>query len=503
MNRFAFAAMCAAAVTIAPAAVLARDPAPLASATAPLDELVAQVKIPYERFVLGNGLTTIVHTDRKAPIVGVTIYYRVGSRHEPRGRTGFAHLYEHLFFGGSANVEHFDKPLEAAGSTTTNGSTWYDRTNYVETVPKGALDLALFMESDRMGYLLPAVTQDKLDKQRNVVKNEKRQGDNQPYGLAGYATSEGLFPVGHPYRHGTIGSMADLEAATLINVREWFRDNYGPNNVVLVLTGDIDADTARPLVEKWFGKIRRGPEVKAVEAAPVTLAAPKAREMTDQVPVTRLTRHWSGPGLNHPDTPALQIGMHILGGLASSRLDNDLVRERQLAVSVSSGTYAFEKVSFIEAMMDVKPGTDRETAEYRFDAATTDFLDTGPTEDEVRRAVTSTVSAEIGALEMVGGFSGKGATLAEGELYSGDPMRFRKDLARMAALTPADIKAAMQRWVGRPVYKLNIVPGKRIEDGANMGGWGDEATAPAPVPDPREAVPAPQGAPERTAPPVA
>lgn len=183
-------------------------------------DLIAKVDIPYEKFVLANGLTTIVHTDRKAPIVGVTAYYKVGSKNEPRGKTGFAHLYEHLFFGGSANVPDFDIPLEAAGSTPTNGSTWYDRTNYVETVPTGALDVALFMESDRMGHLLPAVTQDKLDKQRGVVQNEKRQGDNQPYGLFEYAQSEGLLPVGHPYRHSTIGSMADLDAATLTDVRK-------------------------------------------------------------------------------------------------------------------------------------------------------------------------------------------------------------------------------------------------------------------------------------------
>ncbi len=500
MNRFALLTFWLAALAASFAPAHARETDPVA-ATAPLEEMVSQVDIPYERFVLDNGLTTIVHTDRKAPIVGVTVYYRVGSRHEPRGRTGFAHLYEHLFFGGSANVPHFDKPLEAAGSTTTNGSTWYDRTNYVETVPKGALELALFMESDRMGYLLPAVSQEKLDKQRDVVKNEKRQNDNQPYGLMGYAAGEGLFPVGHPYRHATIGSMADLETATLGDVRAWFRDNYGPNNVVLVLTGDIDAATARPLVKKWFGAIARGPEVASVDAAPVTLERSETREMIDQVPVTRLTRNWSGPGLNHPDTPALQIGMHILGGLASSRLDNALVRGRQLAVSVSSGAYAFEKLSFIEASMDVKPGVEQETAEAALDTVIAEFLAQGPSEDEVRRAVTSTVSAEIGALEVVGGFSGKGATLAEGELYSGDPLHFRTNLAHMAALTPDAIKTAMQRWLSRPVFRLNVVPGERIESGETMGGWGDEAERPAP--DNRAPAPALAPTPKRSAPAIA
>jgi zinc protease len=465
-------------------------------------ELVAKVDIPYEKFVLPNGLTTIVHTDRKAPIVGVTLYYKVGSKHEPRGRTGFAHLYEHLFFGGSANVPDFDVPLEAAGSTPTNGSTWYDRTNYVETVPTGALDLALFMESDRMGWLLPAITQEKLDKQRGVVQNEKRQGDNQPYGLFDYAQSEGLLPVGHPYRHAPIGSMADLQAATLADVRKWFTDHYGPNNVVLVLSGDIDSATARPMVERWFGDIPRGPEIKPVSAGPVTLPAPISRDIADQVPVLRLTRNWTGPGLNHPDTPALQIGMHILGGLASSRLDNELVRGRQLAVGVTAYNQVFQQLGVLQMSMDVKPGVDRAEAEAAFDQVVADYLREGPTEDEVRRAVVSMLSGEIGGLERVGGFYGKGATLAEGEIYSDDPGQYKQDLQAMAALSPAGVKAALNRWLTRPVYKLNVVPGPRTESGDDMGGWGDDADRPAPPADSRtKAAPLPP-APQRTAPPV-
>ncbi len=346
MRRFALASLLALSLTACatgPKADLAAAPAPApapaakpAPQPAPLGELVAKVDIPYDKFVLDNGLTVLVHTDRKAPIVGVTLYYRVGSKHEPKGRTGFAHLFEHLMFGGSENVPNFDIPLEGAGSTPTNGSTWYDRTNYVETVPTGATELALMMESDRMGHLLGAVSQDKLDKQRGVVQNEKRQGDNDTYGLAEYAIGDGLFPVGHPYRHSTIGSMADLDAASLADVRGWFTGNYAPNNVVLVLSGDIDTATARPLVEKWFGAIPRGPAVRKVEAGPVTLAAPVKREMTDQVPLTRVYRVWSGPGLNDPDAPALEVGLKVLGGLSSSRLDNALVRGKGVATSVSA-----------------------------------------------------------------------------------------------------------------------------------------------------------------------
>jgi predicted Zn-dependent peptidase len=469
----------------------------------PLSALVAEVDIPYETFTLPNGLTTIVHTDRKSPVVGVTIYYRVGSKHEPRGRTGFAHLFEHLMFGGSENVENFDIPLEAAGSTGTNGSTWYDRTNYVETVPTGALDLALFMESDRMGHLLGAVSQDKLDKQRGVVQNEKRQGDNQPYGLVEYKLGDALFPVGHPYRHSTIGSMADLDAASLADVRQWFTGNYAPNNVVLVLAGDIDVATARPRVERWFGDIPRGPEVSRVAAPPVTLAAPVREEMADQVPVTRIYRAWTGPALTDRDAVALALGLDVLGGLDSSRLDNALVRGEQLAVSVTAFAQQHEQLSFLQATMDVKPGVDPAMAERRFDEVIAELVAEGPTEDELRRAATQTVSAEIGALEQVGGFSGKGATLAEGLLYAGDPDQYKARLAQAASLTPAEVRAALQRWLGRPSYTLTVVPGERTEDGGPMGGWGDEATTPAPAPDTREPAPPLAQGPKRDFPPVA
>ncbi len=470
---------------------------------APLSQLVQSVDIPYERFTLPNGLQVIVHTDRKAPIVGVTLYYRVGSKSEPKGRTGFAHLFEHLMFGGSENVPNFDIPLEGAGSTSTNGSTWYDRTNYVETVPTGALDLAMFMESDRMGHLLGAVSQDKLDKQRAVVQNEKRQGDNEPYGLAEYAIGEGLFPVGHPYRHATIGSMADLNAASIADVRGWFTGNYAPNNVVLALSGDIDAATAKPLVEKWFGKIPRGPEVRKVATGPVTLAAPVRRDMKDQVPQTKVYRVWSGPGQNDADAPALDLGMRVLGGLASSRLDNDLVRGRQLATSVSAIVQQFEQVSFVQIEMEVKGGVDLGLAEQALDQDIAKMIAQGPTADELQRAATSAVSAQINSLEQVGGFSGKGAQLAEGLLYSGDPGQYKQDLARIASLTVPEVQSALQRWLSRPVYSLTISPGARTEKGEALGGWGDEATSPLPRTDAKKPTPKLTTGPKRTAPPVA
>jgi len=457
----------------------AAEPAP-----APLSELVKQVDIPFEQFTLPNGLRVLVHTDRKAPIVGVTLYYRVGSKNEPRGSTGFAHLYEHLFFGGSENVPSFDVPLEAAGSTPTNGSTWYDRTNYVETVPTGALDLALFMESDRMGHLIGALSQDKLDKQRGVVQNEKRQGDNQPLGLLRYALGDGLFPVGHPYRHTTIGSMADLDAATLDDVKRWFVDHYGPNNVVLALAGDIDLATAKPAVERWFGDIPTGKAVAPVKAPRVDLPAPVKREMADQVPDLNVIRAWSGPGLNDPDRWPLEVGMSVLGGLSSSRLDNALVRgnpvnarERAgpIAVSVSANSETNEQMSILQATIDVKPGVARADAEAAFDKVIAQYLASGPNADEVRRAATRLIVQQIDQLEQVGGFSGKGAQLAEGLLYQGDAGIYRKDMATIAALTPRQVHAALKRWLSRPVLAIAVTRGERTEKGDDLGGWSDGA----------------------------
>jgi predicted Zn-dependent peptidase len=502
LSVLASAILLVSCTTTAELPVAAPEPIAAEPPSASLQDLVAQVEIPYEVFTLDNGLTTIVHTDRKAPIVGVTVYYRVGSRHEPRGRTGFAHLFEHIMFNGSENVENFDIPLEAAGSTTTNGSTWYDRTNYVETVPTGALDLALMMESDRMGYLLGALTQESLDRQRGVVQNEKRQGDNQPYGLAEYLVADNMLPVGHPYRHNTIGSMADLSAASLEDVRSWFRDNYAPNNVVLALAGDIDAETAKEKVERWFGAIPRGPEVAAAEGGPVTLPAPVTEEITDQVSQVRVSRNWTGPGINHPDAVPLEVGMHILGGLASSRLDNAMVYGEQVATRVSAYSYILEGLSFLSAEFDLAPEADREETQALFDAEIDRMVNDGPTENEVKRAATQIISGQLTGLERVGGMSGKGAELVEGLLYTGNPEHYRVRLQRIASLTPQEIRDAMQRWLRRPAYTLATVPGERELDGALMGGWGDEDINPPPPPDTGGGITAERTGPERDYPPV-
>ncbi|HEY1124636.1 MAG TPA: pitrilysin family protein [Sphingobium sp.] len=427
---------------------------------APLAELVKAVDIPYEQFTLANGLRVLVHTDRKVPVVGVTVYYRVGSKNEPKGKTGFAHLFEHLMFSGSENVPNFDNPLTEAGASN-NGSTSYDRTNYIEVVPTGAVDLALFMEADRMGRLLGAVTQAKLDAQRAVVQNEKRQGDNQPFGLVDYAITATLFPADHPYGHDAIGSMADLDAASLDDVKNWFRSNYGPNNAILVLAGDIDAATAKAKVEKYFSAIAAGPAVQPVVAPIPTLPKRIDKVMKDQVATTRLYRAWAVPGINDPEGVSLDIGATVLGGLSSSRLDNILVRKEQLAVSVTSYVMGLEQGGQFVVTVDVKPGVDPAVVSKRLDAIIAELIAEGPTADEVLRVATREVSSEISGLEVVGGFGGKASTLAEGLLYSNDPAHYKKYLAQLAGATPASVKAALQKWITRPAFALRVDPGER------------------------------------------
>lgn len=477
-HRFALAlAVTTSLVAAGPAFAKAKVTKP-----APVAELVKAVDIPYQSFTLDNGLRVIVHEDRKAPVVAVSVWYRVGSKHEPKGKTGFAHLFEHLMFNGSENApDDFFEPLQQVGATDFNGTTFLDRTNYFETVPTGALDLALFLESDRMGHLLGAVTQEKLDNQRGVVQNEKRQGDNNPYGLLRYEIFENLFPTGHPYHHSTIGSMDDLNSASLDDVKKWFTDNYGPNNAVLVLAGDIDLATAKAKAQSWFGDIRRGPEIKAPPAVVPTLPALLAKEVRDLIPTTRIYRMWAIPGLNDAEAVPLQMAMTVLGGLSSSRLDNALVRKDPVAVSVSASASPFEDAGILMVQADVKDGVDPEHVAKRLDEEVEAFLASGPTADELQRAAASYLGGTIAGLEAVGGFGGKAVTLAEGALYSNDPAYYKVELDRMAKATPEQVKAVAQKWLSRPAFSLTYTPGERTEGGENRGGAVTAGKAVAPV----------------------
>ncbi|MFA7441542.1 MAG: pitrilysin family protein [Sphingomonadaceae bacterium] len=450
------------ALLLAPVTLAAETPPVSAIAPAPLANLVARMDIPYEQFTLPNGLRVVVHTDRKSPLVSVGVWYHVGSKDEPLGKAGYAHLFEHLMFYGSEHspVEHF-APLEALGASDFNGTTSFDRTNYFQTVPTPALDLALFLESDRMGWLLPALSQAKLDAQRKVVLNEKRQGDNRPYGLVSYALLSGLFPPDHPYSQSTIGRVADLEKATLDDARDWFHTRYGPNNAVLVLAGDIDAATARPLAERWFGQIPPGPGV-ARFAAPV----PKREKTTratlhDRIATTRLIRAWAVPGRNDADAVPLSVAMAVFADGPASRLYQTLVRDERLAVDVSGSAGAYEDAGIATISIDLAPNVTPAQVEARLNRLLADYFRDGPTADEVERVAMRAVSSTLRGLEKVGGFAGKGTALAEGALYADNPAAWKRELAAYAAATPANVRAVAARWLANGDHQLTILPGER------------------------------------------
>jgi zinc protease len=466
-------ALALATSTIALSGAALSGAAMAATKPAPVADLVAQVNIPYDKFTLPNGLTVLVHEDRKAPIVAVSIWYGVGSKNEPKGQTGFAHLFEHIMFNGSENAPgDYFQYTKKIGATDLNGTTWLDRTNYFQTVPTSALESALFLESDRMGYLLGGLTEESIKTQIKVVSNEKRQSDNQPFGMVDYQQSENLYPVGHPYHHSTIGSLEDLSVAKLDDFKKWFRDYYGPNNAILVLAGDVNAAQAQPLVQKWFGDIARGPNITPVNAPIPTLDARKKIMMKDKVPTTRLYRSWVIPGLADAEYTALRAGASILGGLASSRLDKMLVRQEQSAVSVSAYVQPFVHSSLFSVQADIKPGGDADAFGKRLDSLMAEFIAKGPTADEVQRVASSEAAQRIDGLEQMGGFGGKAVALAEGQLYTGDAAYYKTELRRLAALKPATIQAAMQKWLTRPVLEIVVEPGERdaYKEAGNGGG---------------------------------
>ncbi|WP_210431064.1 M16 family metallopeptidase [Iodidimonas gelatinilytica] len=417
------------------------------------------VEIPYESFTLDNGLTVVVHEDRKAPLVAVSVWYHVGSKDEPAGKTGFAHLFEHLMFNGSENHDaEFFEPLQEVGVTDVNGTTWLDRTNYFETVPTPALERVLFLESDRMGHLLGAVTQEKLDNQRGVVQNEKRQGENEPYGRAFETLQSGIFPVGHPYHHSTIGSMEDLDAASLDDVKEWFNTYYGPNNTVLVLAGDIDVEEARPMVERYFGDIPAGPPLVKGKSSIPELASNVHEVMQDRVPQARIYRVWAVPGRTTEAANTLDVAAEILGGGKTSRLYRDLVYNRQIATNVQVGLFPFELSSLFFIQVDVKDGESVQEVSDRLDAIVADFLAKDPSKAELERAQIGLIAGEVRGLEKVGGFGGKAVTLAEGALYADDPGFYKKRMAYIADASAKSVAQTARTWLGRNHFQLDVIP---------------------------------------------
>jgi predicted Zn-dependent peptidase len=441
-------------------------------------------ELAYSRFILPNGLTVVVHEDHKAPVVAVSVWYHVGSSYEPAHKTGFAHLFEHLMFQGSENhKDEYFKPFELAGATDQNGTTWLDRTNYFETVPTTALDMALWMESDRMGHLLGAIGQPQLDEQRGVVQNEKRQDENQPYGRASEMVQAEAFPANHPYHHDTIGSMKDLNEASLGDVKQWFRDYYGAANTVVVLSGDITPAIAKEKMLKYFGDIAAGPQVPRPQSWVAARTASTHGTMTDNVAQTRIYREWNVPGRGSHDENLLELAAAVLGGSKTSRLYQRLVYQDKLADDVSVDVEQHVLASMFELQVDVKKGVDPK----KVDAAIADewqkFLKDGPTADELARVKTETRASFVRGLEKV---NTQASILAQGQLYHGDPGAYLKDFNELMAATPASVKAVANQWIAKGDYTLTVVPGKvDAADMATMAGRAAAPGAPAPALSPR------------------
>jgi zinc protease len=425
------------------------------------------ISVPYTTFKLPNGLTVILHEDHSVPVVSVNVWYRAGSAHEKPGRTGFAHLFEHLMFEGSKHVAEgqFDILLEAAGAEN-NASTNYDQTNYYINVPSNALDLALYLESDRMGYLLDVVSEQLVNGQRDVVKNERRQSyENAPYGRAALRIPELMYPKHHPYHWPVIGYMDDLTAASAEDVREFFRKYYAPQNASLVVAGDIDPVETRKKIEYWFSDVARGKEADKIDAAtPPKMTQVIREQMTDQVQLPRLYLVWHSPAVYKPGDAALDAVGSILSGGKNSRLYKRLVYDMQVAQSVSAFQSSNQLGSLFYIMITARPSkdppekvleqiksvTDEELAKLRAEV---------PTDREMQRFLHQTEASFYNRMESIGGFGGKADQMNGYFVLTGDPDYFAEDLARYRALKPSDIQAAVREWLtagGR--LEFSVVP---------------------------------------------
>jgi zinc protease len=426
-------------------------------AAAPGQEL--NVDIPYKRFVLQNGLTLIVHEDHKSPIVAVNVWYHVGSKNEKPGKTGFAHLFEHLMFGGSENVKTtYINAFEKIGATDLNGTTNSDRTNYFETVPVTALDYALFLESDRMGHLLGSFDVKTLDTQRGVVQNEKRQGENEPYAVARQLITDATWPARHPYSWTVIGSMDDLNAASLDDVKEWFRTYYGPSNATLVIAGDIDPETARAKVEKYFGDIPAGPPVAHQEAWIAKMSGTHRERVEDRVPQPRIYKVWNVPQQGTADAAYLNLVAQCLTQGKNSRLYKRLVYDDQIATDVSAFVDGREIAGQFTIQATLKPGQDLAKAEAAIDQELARLINAGPAADELERVKTTYVANFVRGLDRVGGFGGKSDVLAEGQVYLGDPTAYKNRLRLTQSATAAQLQSTAKQWLSDGVFVLEVVP---------------------------------------------
>ena len=417
------------------------------------------VGLPHEQHVLDNGLTVVMGPDPGTPLVSVQVMYRVGSRHEPPGETGFAHLFEHLFFQGSAHVPaggHFRYVQETGG--TPNGFTWHDCTSYYQTVPAGELDLALWLEADRMGFLEPALTDQALEVQRGVIRNERRENyEAPPYGTAADALLATAFPAGHPYAHSPIGLAADLERATLDDVRAFYRRWYGPNNAVLVLCGGFDPRAALRRVEHWFGGLSPRPAPPAPPVPAARRADERRARMTDRVRLPRVYHLYPAPAFAQPGYEAADVLSLLLAQGPGSVLHRDLVQRRGLAVDVAAYTVPTQAVGLLHLSATARPGVPAEALAAGMDEAIGEFLSAGPDPDDAVRAVNQSRLALLGQLNSV---ARRSDALAHAATLAGDPGYVNRAVARYAAVDRGELEALARRVLrreGRTV--LHVVPG--------------------------------------------
>src|SRR5689334_1830462 len=418
-----------------------------------------EIDIPFQKFVLDNGLTVIVHEDHKAPIVAVNVWYHVGSKNEKPGKTGFAHLFEHLMFGGSEHAPgRYIDSMEKLGATDLNGTTNNDRTNYFENVPTSALDFTLWMESDRMGYLLGALDQKTLDLQRGVVQNEKRKGENQPYAVSFQLITQNTYPAGHPYSWTVIGDMADLNAASMDDVKEWFKTYYGPSNVVLCLAGDIDFNTAKEKVEKYFGNIPAGPPVGHQEVWIAKMTGTHRGVVQDRVPQARIYKVWNVPPDGTPDGDYLDLVSDVLSSGKSSRFYKRLVYDDQIATNANAFVGLNEIAGQFYVQATAKPGGNLVQVENELDEELARFLKDGPTAEELARAKAQQEANFVRGIERIGGFGGKSDRLAQSQTFRGSPDAYKATLKRIQSASAEDLKAAANRWLSDGVYILEVLP---------------------------------------------
>ena len=416
-----------------------------------------EIDILYKKFTLDNGLTLLVHEDHKAPIIAVNIWYHVGSKNEKSGRTGFAHLFEHLMFNGSENFnDDYFQSLERVGATNLNGTTNEDRTNYFQNVPISAVDIALWMESDRMGHLLGALDQKKLDEQRGVVQNEKRQYENEPYSVADELIVNATWPAGHPYCHTVIGSMEDLDAASLNNVHEWFKTYYGAANATIVVAGDIDANTALEKVKKFFGDVPSGPPVAHHNVWIAKRTGTQRQQVQDRVPQARIFKVWNVPQWGSIDVTYLDLLSDVLASGKTSRLYKRLVYDDQIATNVNAYLDAREIASQFYIEATAKPGSDLKKVEQAIDEELAKLLKSGPTEKELKRVKTQYKASFIRGIERIGGFGGKSDILAMNQVYGGSPDYYKTTYQWATSATVKDLQKVANDWLSDGVYILEV-----------------------------------------------